>query len=176
MKISILEQALSLRASGHVKRWHTAQLIGQQTVAEHSGQAVSLLLLLHPDPSVSLIKSMLWHDSSERLVGDMPAPIKRTSKILSDEYEAAENRVMSAIHPLAYEALQDLTEESLAWLRAIDVLELVMLCYDQVMLGNTHFQVIADRAVKYLTESTKTPTLVRDFLAEYLQDPMRSFA
>jgi 5'-deoxynucleotidase YfbR-like HD superfamily hydrolase len=170
-------EILSLRASGHTKRWHTLQIIGEQTVAEHSAQAVSLLFMLYPgDPSTNLTKALLWHDSSERYVGDSPAPARRDNPEFSRSYEAVEHIFMLAAHPFAFHALSLLTDTERAWLKAIDVLELLLFCGDQSLLGNTHLNVVAGRALNYLRTDTNTPKEVLEFVDEYQDHGPRSFA
>lgn len=158
------DEILSLRAGAHVSRWHTLPEIGRgQSVGEHSGNTVSLMLLLHPSPSLELIKAMLWHDTAERLVGDVPAPIRRANPVFAAEYEKAESGVTQSLHPTAHVALTGLDEEETYWLKAIDVLELLLHCHDQLMLGNRHYEAIADRAYGYLSSNEKTPLQVRQF-------------
>lgn len=169
----------SLRASGHTRRWHTFPHLGDsQTVAEHSGQAVSLLLLLHPSPSVSLIKALMWHDTAERIAGDVPAPIRRMNPDFAEHYELVEAKIHDEHHPSVARAMASLTIEELTWLKAIDVLELVMHCHDMWMLGNRHALIVRDRGVGYLENERKTPPIVLEFLNHYLtQDGgPRSFA
>lgn len=164
----LFEQVESLRASGHVARWHVfPQLGSRQTVAEHSGQAVSLLLLLHPGPSLSLIKAMLWHDSAERIVGDVPAPVRRQFPEYSEIYEKIEVLVHDQHHPAVSRAMTDLTIEECQWLKAIDVLELVMHCHDLEMLGNRHAAIARNRACDYLKNDPNTPKIVLEFLQHY---------
>lgn len=172
MTTSKMEEILSLRASGLVKRWHTAPTLHQQTVSEHSGQAVSLLLLLHPDPSVNLIKGMLWHDSSERHVGDVPSPVRRAEPDFARMYEQIEVAFMEEIHSTAFNAIVRLTPLEMTWLKAIDVLELFLYCHDEVALGNTHFVAIEKRARGYLL-SSEAPSEIIDFINRHQH---RSFA
>ena len=157
------EDALSLRASGHVKRWHTIRTLTQQTVAEHSGQALTLLLILHPDPSMNLVKALLWHDSSERLVGDIPAPIRRAFPSFAAEYEQLELVVAMKHHP---SAIVDLTDDEKRWLKAIDTLELLMHVAEEIKLGNAAFRAIYVRALDYLLTDA-TPVEVREFIDWY---------
>lgn len=169
-------EILSLRSSGLVSRWHTVPTLHRQNVAEHSGQAVSLLLMLHPSPSLSLIKAMLWHDTSERYCGDVPAPVRRMNKTFSDMYEHVEELFMESDHPVAHKATQELTQSEREWLRAIDVLELILYCQDEVMLGNGRFGVICARAEGYLKNSHSTPVEVLNFLDWFHTNRTRSFA
>lgn len=167
VKFTDVEEIQSLRASGHVKRWHVVHNINQQTVAEHSAQAVSLLLLLHPNPSVDLIKAMLWHDCAERHVGDMPAPVRRAAPNLATEYERAEQDFIE-LHVTPFSAMARLTEEDWRWLKAIDTLELFLYCHDEMMLGNQHFAIIEKRARGYLaTAGASVPIEVTQFVARF---------
>lgn len=162
----IFQQVLSLRASGHVRRWHTIRVIGEQTAAEHSGAAVSLMLLLHPSPSIALLKAMSWHDSSERVVGDVPAPIRRKMPEFAAMYEQMERVVAMDQHPIA---IVELTDEEQTWLRAIDVLELLMFASEQVRIGNADFEIVYGRALSCLDRSQETPLRVRSFASWYSQ-------
>lgn len=173
VNIADMEQIQSLRASGHVRRWHTVHHLKEQSVAEHSAQAVSLLLLLHPNPSVDLIKAMLWHDSAERHVGDMPAPVRRDAPELACAYEAAESRFFE-LHTTVFSAMARLTEEDWRWLKAIDTLELFLYCHDEMFLGNQHFAIIEKRARSYLAQGgDKVPEQVTQFVQRFQP---RSFA
>lgn len=162
----IWNQCRSLRASGNVKRWHTLPIIGQQTVAEHSGQAVSLLLLLHPNPSLRLIKAVMWHDSSERAVGDVPATARRYHEFY-EAYSKAENEFMMNEHPSVYDAIAWLDPVELNWLKAVDLLELIMFCDDQFWLGNRQMKIVQNRAIAWMKRNENTPIEVQNFLAHY---------
>jgi 5'-deoxynucleotidase YfbR-like HD superfamily hydrolase len=174
-QVSYIE-IMSLRFSGHVSRWHTLPFYGSQTVAEHSGQALSLLFMLYPgDPSIELIKALLWHDSAERHVGDMPAPVRRANAELAEAYEAAEMQFLLREHPVAHSAISNLTSDDLKWLKAIDVLELLLWCGDQKMLGNQHVVFVERRALGYL-ERPEIPEEVTKFVVEYREKGTVSFA
>ncbi len=169
-----ITKILSLRASGHVKRWHTLPHFGEQTDAEHSAQALTLLFLLHPDPSVNLIKAMLWHDFAERYAGDVPAPARRENPTFALEYEKAENKFF-AEHGLMTEVFNQLDEDDWHWLKAIDTLELLLWCHDQMLLGNSHARIVAKRARGYL-QSEVIPAQVKQFAASINENSYRSFA
>ena len=171
-----IDEALSLRASGYVKRWHTIQHVGAaQTIAEHSAQALSLLLILHPDPSPALVKALLWHDSAEREVGDTPAPVLRANPEFAAMYKRLEDEFFTA-HPTVAIAMLELSEEDQYWLKAIDRLELVLWCADQIYMGNRHCEIVMRRAVNYILSNEKTPSTVRDFVVELQNQSYRSFA
>lgn len=167
------DQILSLRASGHVKRWHTIRTITQQTVAEHSGQALTLLLMLHPDPSIRLIRTVLWHDSSERVAGDVPAPMRRAFPSFAKQYEEIEEVVAMRWHP---EALETLNDEEQRWLKAVDTLELFLHAHDECRLGNCEFHIIFQRAKNYLMTLTTPPEVVKFVEWFLVEGCTRSFA
>lgn len=173
----LVDEVTSLRYAGGVTRWHTMPHLGEQSVAEHSGQAVSLILMLHPNPSISLVKAMSWHDTAERHVGDVPAPVRRVNKEFSDHYERCEEEFMKETHPAAWNAIGSLTALEFAWLKAVDVLELIMYCGDQQLLGNSHAKVVQERAVAWLVQNARTPHEVVEFLRVYLaKGGARSYA
>jgi 5'-deoxynucleotidase YfbR-like HD superfamily hydrolase len=152
-----------------VRRFHTCQIIGEHTVAEHCAQAATLLLLLHPGPSVDLIAAVLWHDSSERVVGDVPSPTLRRFPKLGDAYVAAEYGVASNDHPSVGAVLAKLSPEDLWWLRAVDALEGLMFCCDQVNLGNRNLAPVRDKYLSWLrSPGSVTPDPVLKFLTHYM--------
>lgn len=171
--MSEFRETMSLRASFLVKRWHVMPTIREQTVGEHSGQAVQLLLMLHPDPSMSLVKALLWHDTSERVVGDVPAPAKRAHPEFCKFYEAYEERIQREMHP---STIVELMPSDHRWLKAIDVLELVLHMGDEILLGSKHAVIVSKRARKYLRDSADTPAEVSAFLDAYEAFGHESFA
>jgi 5'-deoxynucleotidase YfbR-like HD superfamily hydrolase len=160
-----VEEILSLRASGHVKRMHTFHVHGEQTVADHCAQALNLLFGLHPNPSVALIRRLLYHDAAERHTGDIPAPIKRRVTELADAERQCEAEFYGE-HPMACEGADTLTDDDRRWVKAVDTLELMLWCDDQLMMGNTHAEVIRRRVIGYLM-GADTPDEVLAFMNSY---------
>lgn len=123
-----------MREGGNVRRCHTVPHQGEYTNGKHSYDAVNLLLVLHPDPSVNLIKAVLWHDCAERFVGDMPSVVGKYNPELYKQYLVTEEKVQQ----LTELELPKLTPEEANWLLAVDKLELWMWCQDQFFFGNLH--------------------------------------
>lgn len=152
------------REGGHVRRCHTVPHHGEYSVGKHSYDALSMLMILHPNPSMNLVKAVLWHDCAERFVGDMPAPAKWLNPSLEAQYEAAEVEAQQASGLV----IPELTEEEQNWLDAVDRAELLLWTYDQMFLGNYHCQ-------QFLTATTgwfeanqhRVPEPVLDFVANF---------
>jgi 5'-deoxynucleotidase YfbR-like HD superfamily hydrolase len=173
----VFDEILAIRASGYVRRWHTIYTHREQSDAEHSAQALSLLLLLHPHPSPHIVKAMLWHDMAERVVGDAPAQVKRAFPLFGKMYEEIEAAVMLTEMPSAHRAISTLSDDDKHWLKAIDTLELWLFAREEMKLGNIEFGVTWERAYRYLTGNENTPKRVIDFVTWYLTDgDKRSFA
>lgn len=147
MALSTTDRILAAREAGNVRRCHVVPHHGDYTNGKHSHDALSLLFILHPDPSINLIKAVHWHDGAERWVGDMPAPSKIFNPALRDEYERSERIALRRWE--MHEGVESLTVEEAHWLRAIDALELMLWCMDQEALGNRHVYTFADTLKVY---------------------------
>lgn len=104
-------------------RCHT---IGENTdkgynVGNHCYNALSLLLTLNPSAGSNLVKSVLWHDSSELWLGDLPATAKWNNPSLKAAYAEAEKKIDSSLG-IDY----DLSDSEKLWLKTVDILELWM--------------------------------------------------
>lgn len=130
-----IERYKTFREAGYVRRCHTVRTNSNYTVGQHSYDAVSLLFCLHPDPSVNLIKFLLWHDAAERWMGDMPNPCKKTFQDLKKLYTRRENACLNEL-----KVSVDLDLEELKWVHAIDALEAWLWTEDEILLGNKHVE------------------------------------
>jgi len=136
----------TLRKAGRVKRYHTVDTIGHQTVAEHSFNVCLILLALFQGKvSSELLKAALYHDLPEIVTGDVPATAKWGNPELRDALRKVEDR-FEATHSLTV----DLSEEELTALKWADMMELVQYCVDQLEMGNRNMLVVATRGVDYL--------------------------
>ena len=160
-------EVLSICAGLGVKRWHTIETLGTpQNNGHHSARALALLFSIHPNPSMNLVKAVLFHDTAERQVGDMPATARRLFPRLAQEYEQAEE-VFFNNHFMINGAFIELSADDFQWLKAVDILELLLFCDDQTMLGNSHFAIIKERAIGYMKSNAETPLEALDFLNRY---------
>lgn len=114
-----------LREGSQVERTHTVRHIGNYSVGEHSHGMCVLLLALHPNPSLSLLKAATLHDLHEVHTGDIPVFAKTT------DFRRVEDNVTRL---LGIEV--ELTQEERTWLRAVDSLDLYLWCLEQKEMGN----------------------------------------
>lgn len=84
---------LKIFRAGFVHRWHTNPDLAHTNdrIDGHSARVARIILALHPDPSVDLLRAALIHDDGESVVGDIPAPFKNSmgGHHVSAEAEAA---------------------------------------------------------------------------------------
>ena len=110
-------------AAGKVRRWHMNPALSNsnQTNADHQGGCVRLLLMLHPDPSVPLIRAVAHHDDGERWAGDMSAPAKQANRDLADHLFRIERRALE--RELGHDVFDKLSAAEASWLLLVDRLE-----------------------------------------------------
>lgn len=160
---AVMEKIKAAREAGHVRRCHVLPHKGDYKISEHCYGATSLLLLLHPSPSLALIKEIMWHDLSERWVGDMPAPAKWYNEVLGREYEKTEDLVKEKLG-FSFE----ISDEDRVWLNACDKLDLLFWCYDELHFGNQHLQHTITHLKTYFEERWEEwPQIVREIVLNY---------
>lgn len=135
------------RDAGAVKRFHTMRTIGDQTVAEHSFNVCMLLYRLLDSPSAELIKAALYHDLPEVITGDIPATMKWRQPQLNMMLQVVESTIVEENGWVV-----ELSEEERTILKYVDMLELMLYCRDQHMLGNRFLHEVFYRGLEYLTQ------------------------
>jgi 5'-deoxynucleotidase YfbR-like HD superfamily hydrolase len=70
------ERVQAILQSGETERLHAVPHHGSYNVGFHSWGVATIITLLNPDPSASLLKAALLHDSAEKYSGDLPSSIK----------------------------------------------------------------------------------------------------
>jgi 5'-deoxynucleotidase YfbR-like HD superfamily hydrolase len=125
--------------SGQTMRYHTVPAIGQQSVAAHSWRACVLMHTLWPDHvTLQAFHWMLYHDSAEQELGDMPAPAKWNWPILYDYYTQHE---WSVEESLGIEGHYDnMSPNEQAITSIADMLECVDYIAHCIMRGNHSFE------------------------------------
>ena len=112
----------ALYNAGAVRRWHTNPHMAHvvDTIDGHSGRVAKLILLLHPAPTMALLRAALTHDDGEHAVGDIPGPAKaEMPPAARDALDAIETAARAAIWGPA----PVLTDREALWLRYADRLD-----------------------------------------------------
>lgn len=152
MTINLLPHLLRLRDGLNVRRYHTAPILGEQTVGHHSAGMALLALQLIDTPSRDLLAACLYHDLAEATVGDLPAPGKWRFQALHDALEEAESEIRAELGTVLTLNLEDTW-----WLRQLDLLELLFFAYEQRRLGNQNADALFTNGWRALENMTPAP-------------------
>jgi len=136
----------TVRNGNSVKRWHTRRMLTTDTVGEHTANVLIILLMIHPNPSKSLIYATLLHDTAEQWTGDVPATAKWQSPQLKGACDELETQMLAD----NYLTIPYLTDEEALTLKWADMLDLLYRCLDEIELGNSTMREVFDRGVNYL--------------------------
>lgn len=128
------------RKGGNVKRFHThSSIIGEQTVAQHTFNMMTLCMALHPKPSRYLLFAILTHDLGEAATGDVPSPAKWANDALRTALDDSESRARAQFF-MDYD--KDLGDVDKLWVRFCDYFEGAQFARDQIVLGNRSCQIV----------------------------------
>ena len=113
--------AIRAYLSGSVQRWHQNPVMARagQSLADHQGRCVHLLVVLHPSPSAALIRAMATHDGGELDAGDLGLPFKRDNPDLARAHAIFETGAREAI----FGPDAELVPREGRWVGLIDKLE-----------------------------------------------------
>ena len=164
-ELTKINQIKFLREGGDVKRCHTFPHHGEYTVGKHSFDALNLLLILHPNPSINLIKAIQWHDVPERFTGDIPATVKWQNPILTRQLELMEENTL--IQFGLNGPFEEIDSYDKIWLHAIDKLELWIWAKDQITMGNLHAHDMVSRLNGWFDDN-EIPEPVEEVIATYI--------
>lgn len=142
-----MKNLLSIFKGGYVKRYHTVDMIKEQSVASHSWGVAVILCQMIKNPSPQLLKAALYHDVAEHVIGDMPATTKWRFEELSKAMSKAEQEIE---HELGLDVKLDDTEK--AYLKFADMAELIITCVREYNLGNRDAAEIVRRGLTYLED------------------------
>ena len=149
-KLSVILQG------GEVVRYHSeGRQLEKQNVSDHTWRVLVILLHLFPNASRQLLVSAMYHDVAECYTGDLSAPLKKLSPVVTSELD----RMQTEFHqhfglPLDY----NLVNQDYARLKVADMLEAYITASQQ---NNRYAQVVADRALFYALEHAEE--LFEDF-------------
>jgi 5'-deoxynucleotidase YfbR-like HD superfamily hydrolase len=105
--------------------------------------------LLRGAASANLMKAALTHDMAEQFTGDIPAPAKWASDELQDALHKLEEKFE------IYEEMPSypITKHEMEVLKAADMLDLVLKCAEEMMMGNDTVKPMVATGLLYLREN-----------------------
>ena len=167
---SMVKAVKFAREAAEVQRTHGTPGLGDHSIAKHSFNMVTLLLILRPDAPRELIIACLKHDIPERITGDMPSPAKKAGIQNHDAQERAEHNIHMAV--FGENEFLDLSDENKKWLSGLDMLDFYCYCKDQLMLGNRRVNTQMQRFHKRMkTTSHLYPVEIVDLYHLIKDDP-----
>ncbi len=159
----VTERVRFLREAGIVSRHSTFGCPDPtQTVGLHSWNALNFLLVLHPDPSLDLIKAVQWHDAPERYTGDVASP----AKWVNDKLRSGLGEVEAQVHKHFGTAVE-LGERDFLWLVCVDLLDLLFMAQERCRLGDFRFIQMVVEASKWFA-THEVPAQVGRLLEAYV--------
>lgn len=141
---------------GKTKRFHTADTLTEQNVAEHSFGVAWLVVLLYPSARKEVILAALAHDLAEHIVGDVSSPTKRKYPALKAALDTVEGGLLKDIG-LDYE--KGLTDIELKILKIADMLDGMMFCVRERKMGSSAVEDIYYNFYNYVKEANATNLL-----------------
>jgi 5'-deoxynucleotidase YfbR-like HD superfamily hydrolase len=144
-----LERLATLRRGAEVKRFHTRPIIGELTVGHHTNGALNLLVVLHPNPPLLLIKAVMWHDMAEQVIGDAPAPGLWRNPEYARAYYETEKTYLREVVGLN---MDHLSEEEHLWLMGVDKLDCLFFAFEQLRIGNLAMIETQENLAKWFEE------------------------
>lgn len=160
--LSAVERLILLREAGNVERSHTLPHHGSYSVGKHSFDAALLLLTLHPDPSMELLKAVLLHDLGERYTGDVPSPTKWSDGEIARRRDKLERRALTTMGITI-----QLSPEDHQWLVGVDRVEFLLWCKDQLAMGNMGAATVLGAQIAVIAQMD-LPAELRQFVAEHI--------
>lgn len=158
----------TLRNGGAVSRWH-AERIQPQEVSAHS-HGVAVLLCFICTPNIHLLKAALFHDLAERLVGDMPAPIKWDYPHIGQFLDELSEKVDKDLGIYVI-----LSPNEKALLKIADYLEAAFYTLEQRRAGNQHADAIFNRLSWYFANRANLPEYPKALaLWQWLEDEYKA--
>jgi 5'-deoxynucleotidase YfbR-like HD superfamily hydrolase len=129
---------------GGVQRFHSEGRHFHQDVAQHTWRVMVILLHLWPETPPQALLAVLYHDVSEALTGDIPAPVKRNPAVR----EAVE--LLDAAFMARLDLPQDLTYREYNRMKCADYIEMCFTCLDT---PGKEAKRVYDNGVRFIREA-----------------------
>lgn len=146
-----MDNLISVRKGGDVKRFHTVTMLREHLVSSHSWGVATLVQDINPACSKELILSALYHDVAEHVTGDVSAVTKWRYPELKEVLDTVEKEVEEDLGISV-----GLTHQEKLLLKFADMADLVLCCVQECRLGNREAVDIVRRGLTYLEDNTWT--------------------
>jgi 5'-deoxynucleotidase YfbR-like HD superfamily hydrolase len=137
---STIEKIRYIFSGGNVRRYHTVDIIKEETVAHHSHVVACLVIELGGD--LSTVKKALYHDLYEQTSGDLPSTLKASGFNSAQlNFMEEESNDYYGLNPVDYDY---------RILKIADILSGVLKCSNEVKMGNCKCSVPRENYKSYL--------------------------
>ncbi len=172
----------------YINRWSLMNNTRQENISEHS---LTVAMIAHalcvinnkklggntnPERAAAVA---LFHDCTEIITGDLPTPIKYSSKTLRKAYADIENeaseQLLSTLPDYMreeYEKLivhKDEDRHTLILVKAADKLSALIKCIEEEQMGNNEFSRAKEQTLEYIRklDIEEVNIFMRDFIPSY---------
>ena len=139
-------QTLDPRSAYRVKRYHTWDVIHQQTSGEHSAQVWRILKAIWPDAPAHVLEHAMTHDIGEKVAGDPPYPVKASDPELKARLDALEEAGhLQMCLPWHFPPPVKLAPLEQTIFKLAEYIEMWEYGLDELTLGNRGARLVCDR-------------------------------
>lgn len=128
------------RFAGEVRRYHTWPVLRQQSIGEHTWQALRIYLKIWGDLPALVAKHFVLHDMGELVLGDLPFPVKAHNPELKKLCDAVEHE---GVIGMGFEPIT-LPPDLKVRTKIVDLVEMLEFGLCEVRMGNQWAQPIVD--------------------------------
>ena len=172
----------------YIDRWSLMRNTRNENLSEHSLEVAMIahaLCVIHNrcfGGSINVERAAviaMYHDCTEIITGDLPTPIKYSSKTLRKAYADIEKeaafQLLSTLPDYMQEEMHDIMlpegEDGymLRLIKAADKLSALIKCIDEMQMGNNEFRKAREESEKYLArlDMPEVGIFIRDFMPSY---------
>ncbi len=172
----------------YIDRWSLMRNTRNENLSEHSLEVSMIahcLCIIHNKVFSGNINAdraaviAMYHDCTEIITGDLPTPIKYSSKTLRRAYadieKEAAQQLLSTLPDYLSEEMESILipdcedEYMLRLIKAADKLSALIKCIEEIQMGNTEFKKAKEESEKYLNnlDIPEVGVFIKDFLPSY---------
>ena len=172
----------------YIDRWSLMRNTRNENLSEHSLEVAMIahaLCVIHNrcfGGSINVERAAviaMYHDCTEIITGDLPTPIKYSSKTLRKAYADIEKeaafQLLSTLPDYMQEEMREVIlpqgedEYMLRLIKAADKLSALIKCIEEIQMGNNEFRKAREESEKYLArlDIPEVGIFIRDFVPSY---------